>query len=207
MRGIWTQTNLLIGLSAWFPSSKPPPIRLAGLYDKVNPPKPEQFPLSYRSYPRCFVQLLRGFSFSLPFLSSRRGWKNRFLIFFISHKGQREKRKSRVSWCVFDRESRIDWRDRERARVKALEVNRGFFSTLTSEIKAAGRITVALDARRPQSVYSHLSVCLWTWLVSDLSSTRIRKERASERMPFASGVEMKLGVVGCSRVERGAAGK
>lgn len=44
-------------------------------------------------------------------------------------------------------------------RVKALEVNRGFFLLAPPEIKA-GRITVALDARRPQSVYSHLSVCL-----------------------------------------------
>lgn len=183
MHGIWMRANLLIGLSAWFPSSKPPPIQLAGLYDdKVNPPN------SSPLIPLVLDVSSKFSSRNSPFRSSIASqFSSPF--FFISYKRKREKRKSRVSWRVFDRESWIDWRDRERARVKALEVNRGFFSTLTSEIKA-GRITVALDARLPQSVYSHLSVCLWTWLVSDLSPVRIRKEWASERTnPLRTQVE------------------
>lgn len=87
----------------------------------------------------------------------------------------------------FDRESRIDRRDRERARarVKALEVNRGFFSTLTSEIKA-GRASRWLLTRGGHKAFIPTFRCASLCGRDSFRiyrPARIRKERAREASP------------------------
>lgn len=187
MRGVWTRTNLLIGLSAWFPSSKPPPIQ--GLYDdKVNPPKSEQFP---SRVVRRFIHVPWRFSFSCRSSSS-----------FLSHIREREEKIKGSLARLWSREPDRLTESRERAGVKALEVNRGFFSTLTSEIKA-GRITGgSWRAAATKRLFSPFGVSVDVTRFGFIADED--EKRASGRTnALRQRVEMKLGAEGRSRVKRG----
>lgn len=173
--------NLLIGLSAWFPSSKPPLARLAGMIKSIHR-SPNGFPLVSRSIHTFVSKFLVFLPLYVPF------FHRLFLIFFISNKGEREggdrkREREKIEGSLASLWSReLDRLTGSRnvcgsKHWKWIEV---FFSTRISGDQSWPHHGGSWCAAATKRLFPPFGVSV-TWLVSNLSSRRIRKGRASER--------------------------